>query len=109
MRSTAFPISHTTGRKQAITILRLGRIVNFMKYLIDNRHSIPEPSRCQGMDISGTDRLENGKKLLKFFLYDGKIRGINRRGDIYEHIICGETAGDFLERLKKVKIRGTLL
>lgn len=109
MRSTAFPVSHTTGRKQAVTILRLGRIVNFMKYLIDNRHTIPEPSRCQRIDIIGTDRLENGKKLLTTFLYDGKIRGINRRGDIYEHIICGETAGEFLERLKKVKIRGALI
>ncbi len=109
MRSTAFPVSHTTGRKQAVTILRLGRIVNFMKYLIDNGHTIPEPSRCQGMDISGTYRIENGKKLLMMFLFDGKIRGINRRGEIYEHIICGETVGEFLERLKKVKIRGTLL
>ncbi len=109
MRSTAFPVSHTTGRKQAATILRLGRIVNFMKYLTDNRHAIPEPSLCQETDISGTDRIEKGKKLLMMFLYDGKIRGISRRGDIYEHTICEETAGEFLERLKKIKIRGSLL
>ena len=50
MRSTAFPVSHTTGRKQAATILRLGRIVNFMKYLTDNRHTMPEPSTLSGKE-----------------------------------------------------------
>jgi radical SAM superfamily enzyme YgiQ (UPF0313 family) len=109
MRSSAFPVSHTTGRKQAVTILRLGRIVNFMKYLTDNGHTIPEPSRYPEMDISATDRIETGKKLLMMFLCDGKIKGINHGGDIYEHTICEETAGEFLERLKQIKIRGSLL
>jgi len=109
MRSTAFPVSHTTDRKQAVTILRLGRIVNFMKYLTDNRHDIPEPLLYPEKDISSTDRIETGKKLLMMFLYDGKIRGINRMGDIYEHTICEETASKFLERLKQIKIRGSLL
>ena len=109
MRSTAFPVSHTTGRKQAVTILRLGRIVNFMKYLTDNRHTMPESSHCPEMDIRSNDRIETGKKLLIMFLRDGKIRGINRRGDTYEHTICEETAGEFLERLKQIKIRGSLL
>ena len=109
MRSSAFPVSHTTGRKQAVTILRLGRIVNFMKYLTDKGHTIPEPSNYPGLNTGATDRIETGKKLLMMFLYDGKIRGINRRGDIYEHAICEETAGTFLERLRDIKIRGTLL
>jgi radical SAM superfamily enzyme YgiQ (UPF0313 family) len=109
MRSTAFPVSHTTLRKQAVTILRLGRIVNFMKYLIDNGHAIPEPSRCPKTDISPTDRIEAGKKLLAMFLYDGMIRGINRNGDIYEHKICEDTAGAFLEGLKRTEVRGTWL
>lgn len=109
MRSSAFPVSHTTGRKQAVTILRLGRIVNFMKYLTDNRCTIPEPSGYPGMNTGATDRIETGKKLLMMFLYDGKIRGINRRGDIYEHAICEETAGTFLKRLRDIKIRGSLL
>lgn len=109
MRSTAFPVSHTTGRKQAATILRLGRIVNFMKYLTDNKHTMPEPSICLKKNISSTDRIEKGIKLLMMFLHDGKIRGINRRGEIYEHTICEETARKFLERLKQIKIRGSLL
>jgi anaerobic magnesium-protoporphyrin IX monomethyl ester cyclase len=109
MRSSAFPVSHTTGRKQAVTILRLGRIVNFMKYLIDGNHGIPEPSACPEINIDAADRIETGKKLLAKFLYDGKIRGVNRTGAVYEHTICEETAGDFLEKLRQVKIRGTLI
>jgi radical SAM superfamily enzyme YgiQ (UPF0313 family) len=109
MRSSAFPVSHTTGRKQAVTILRLGRIVNFMKYLIDNNNSMPDPfsspERCAGV----SERIETGKKLLAMFLYDGKIRGINRRGDIYEHAICEETAEEFLKRLGQIKVKGSML
>jgi radical SAM superfamily enzyme YgiQ (UPF0313 family) len=109
MRSSAFPVSHTTGRRQAVTILRLGRIVNFMKYLKDNGRVIPGPSLCMNMKMSPAERTETGEKLLAMFLYDGKIRGINRSGDIYEHEICEETAGAFLEGFKRTEVRGTRL
>ncbi|MGD9192567.1 MAG: radical SAM protein, partial [Desulfobacterales bacterium] len=35
MRSAALPLSHTTKRTEAITLLRLGRLLNFLKYQID--------------------------------------------------------------------------
>lgn len=106
MRSSAVPVSHTTSRKQAVTLMRLGRILNFMKSLKDSGVEIPEPSPAAKKEIKTGDRTEAGIELLKGFLHDGKIRGIDRRGTVYEHSICNETAGLFVNGIKQVKLRG---
>ena len=106
MRSSAFPLSHTTGRKQAVTILRLGRILNFMKSLIDSGHEIPEPGPFAEEEIKDGNRTETGIKLLKWFLFDGKIRGVNKEGGVYEHSICDKTAGLFTEKINKAGLKG---
>ncbi|MCX5882316.1 MAG: radical SAM protein [Deltaproteobacteria bacterium] len=35
MRSSALPLSHTTSRIESVTLMRLGRLLNFIKSLID--------------------------------------------------------------------------
>ena len=106
MRSSALPLSHTTTRLETATLLRLGRILNFMKSLLDAGLSIPKP-RPIGADTADIrERNDIGKKLLQYFLYDGKIRGINRSGKIVEHHINIPLAQKFIEGLKSVHIRG---
>jgi len=106
MRSSAIPISHTTSRKQAATLLRLGRILNFMKSLKDSGIEIPEPSPHIKKVIKTDNRRDAGIDLLKGFLHDGQIRGLDRSGAVYEHIICNETAGLFVKGIKQAGLRG---
>jgi radical SAM superfamily enzyme YgiQ (UPF0313 family) len=106
MRSSTLPLSHTTTRLESVTLLRLGRILNFMKSLLDAGLSIPKPLPA-GTDITDfRDRNDIGKKLLQYFLYDGKIRGMSRKGRIFEHDIDIALAQQFLEGLKSVHIQG---
>ena len=106
MRSSTLPLSHTTTRLETVTLLRLGRILNFMKSFLDAGLPIPRPQPV-GADIANLNgRNDIGKKLLQYFLYDGKIRGISRGGRIFEHYIDIPLAQQFLERLKSVRIRG---
>jgi radical SAM superfamily enzyme YgiQ (UPF0313 family) len=102
MRSSALPISHTTTRLESVTLLRLGRILNFMKSLADQGIPIPARSGFTKNDISDLkDRGEIGRRLLGWFLYDGRIRGITPEGEIFEHLIS--------ENLTKMFIRGLCL
>ena len=92
MRSTALPISDTTVRLESVTLLRLTRILNFMKLILDQNQFLPKPqpfknSRFKNSRIDTVDRIEIGKKLLSWFLYDGIIRGVTQDGYIYEHYI----------------------
>ena len=106
MRSAALPLSHTTTRLESATLLRLGRILNFIKSLIDRGFPIPAPLPAT-VEIDPThNRLESGKKLLQYFLYDGKIRGVTKDGNVFEHCIDIPLAIEFLEGLKSVHIRG---
>lgn len=106
MRSSALPISHTTTRKEAITLLRLSRIVNFMKHLIDRGQDIPAP-------LSATSHIEDphqreiaGEQLLKFFLHDGIIRGVNSNGEVFAHDTSVEVSNQFLAAITSNCIRG---
>ena len=106
MRSSAIPVSHTTNRKQAVTLLRLGRILNFIKYLKDSGIEIPESLPFREKVIKTDNRRDAGINLLTGFLHDGKIRGLDRSGAVYEHNICVETAGLFVEGIKHIELRG---
>jgi len=108
MRSSAIPVSHTTSRKQSVTLLRLGRILNFMKSLKDSNVEIPEPSPLTKKVINTNNRTEVGINLLRGFLHDGKIRGLDRSGAVYEHSICNETAGLFVKGIKQAGLRGCI-
>lgn len=92
MRSTALPISDTTTRLQAATLLRLGRIVNFMKALSpEELRDVKAWGNDPGVaapDLTDTvaDRREVGRLLLGMFLRDGIIRGVKPNGEIFEHL-----------------------
>ena len=109
MRSSALPIDHTTTRKEAVTILRLARITNFMKSLIDRGQPIPAacPDRLEPM-VRTRDRDTLGRQLLARFLSDGIIRGVTDTGEVYHHNISTRLAQLYLHRLPGMRLRGTM-
>ncbi len=107
LRATALPVSHTTNRLQAVTLLRLSRIVNFMKSLADMKIPLPTARRQTLKILPPQERLENGIQLLGRFLADGLIRGVGPGGEIFEHRTATELTRRFITALGAVKIRGT--
>ena len=108
MRSSALPIAHTTGRKEAVTLLRLARILNFMKSLIDSGKWIAKdatPAKIRIQDPA--DRMETSKRLLSNFLHDGKIRGVTPQGDVFDHLISQKLTHTFLTGLTTINLRGS--
>ncbi len=108
-RSSALPLSHTTTRKETVTLLRLTRIVNFMKSLVDSGHKLPQPTPASKAVNVSQDRQAIGKQLLQFFLHDGKIRGITSQGEIYEHEASVELIREFHHRLTVTDIKGVVV
>ena len=106
-RSSALPISHKTKRQDAVTLLRLSRILNFMKALIDQGIDIPTPIPFnEARPKSFTNKMEIGRMLLRLFLHDGIIRGITSSGQIYTHTVNTDLTHRFVEGLKDIKIKG---
>ncbi|MBF0225258.1 MAG: B12-binding domain-containing radical SAM protein [Desulfobacterales bacterium] len=103
MRSSALPLSKS--RLESITLLRLSRIINFMKFLVD----IEDPlySKCQTFKIS-KDKIEIGKKLIDLFFKDGNIRGINKDGEIYSQLISKEVTNTFINSLINIQLSGII-
>jgi len=107
MRSSAIPISHKTTRFESVTIMRLGRILNFMKSLIDKGITIPEPeSFGENKSMDACSREEAGLQLLKWFLADGRIRGVAGNNEIFEHTVSNELSSLFAEKLKAINLQG---
>ncbi len=102
MRSSSIPISHKTSRKDTITLLRLGRILNFIKFLKDKGEKTPAPlpltPHKKRMNMPVKSRTEVGKRLLAAFFHDGKIRGITPFGEIYDHKISDKLVKLFLKK-----------
>ncbi|MBT8367908.1 MAG: B12-binding domain-containing radical SAM protein [Deltaproteobacteria bacterium] len=107
LRSSALPLSHTTTRKEAVTVLRLARILNFMKSLIDGKMSLPDASAAKIRINDPAARHATGKQLLGKFLADGKICGVTPDGDIFEHHISEKLSRQFLAGLASIDIRGS--
>jgi hypothetical protein len=107
-RSSAVPISHTTSRLQSVTLLRLSRIINFMKAVIDKNRSIPSSAElsCESL-ANGLDRFQIGLLLLKGFLYDGDIRGVMPDGIIYRHSVDHDLVRRFLSIIEAITVVGT--
>jgi len=108
MRSSALPLSHVTTRTESATLLRLGRILNFIKLLKDKGVNISGVLMNNGRVGNLTDRMETGVELLQMFLKDGKIRGMTPEGNVFEHRISLELSKKFIQRLKGIDIRGTI-
>lgn len=108
MRATALPISSTTTRDDSITLLRLGRLLNFMKSLVDEGREVLEPSHIEAtprMELH--DKRKIGKILLQSFLQDGILRGVAPGGELFEHKVNKVLCRKFLDCLARVKLRGT--
>jgi radical SAM superfamily enzyme YgiQ (UPF0313 family) len=107
MRASALPIEHTTRRIESATLLRLGRVLNFMKHLLDRGLAIPAPQPSEDGALDPSDRIQSGCKLLARFLADGRIRGLLPDGRIYEHRTAPRLTERFLEGLNAIALRGT--
>ena len=108
MRSSALPITHTTGRKEAVTVLRLARILNFMKLNLDKGKYIAADTAPGSMGIKNpADRMETSRWLLSKFLQDGKIRGMTTEGEVFEHLISEKLTHEFLTGLAAIDLRGS--
>jgi hypothetical protein len=106
MRSSAIPLSHMTGRTQAVTLLRLGRILNFMKSLLDNGESLPPAAKAPGKIDQGMDRVALGRVLLGAFLNDGIIRGVDSGGGLYPHVVDLSLTNRFIDKCRKINLKG---
>jgi radical SAM superfamily enzyme YgiQ (UPF0313 family) len=108
MRSSALPIDHTTSRRESVTLLRLARILNFMKSLIDTGVCIEKNQSSGEIRIPNpADRMETSRRLLSKFLQDGKIRGVTQEGKVYEHLISENLTSSFLTGLAAIDLRGS--
>lgn len=85
MRSSAMPIAGPESRTGVSTLMRLGRILNFMKAArLDDKTIKPEKLDSGKINIS--DRMDAGITLINSFFHDFRIRGIDRNGKIHEHL-----------------------
>ena len=107
LRSSALPLSHSTTRKEAVTVLRLARILNFIKSLLDQKIPLPDASSAAIQVNDPADRLETGKQVLSRFLADGKICGITPEGEVFDHHISEKLSRQFLAGLASVSIKGS--
>ncbi len=108
MRSSALPVAHTTSRLEAATLLRLGRVLNFMKQLQDSGPGLPGPSIAPPSGLNPGNRVETGRALLAAFLADGTIRGITPQGEIYTHRGAAHLTASFLEGVKRISLKGAV-
>lgn len=106
MRSSALPLDHTTSRIQAATLLRLTRILNFMKQLIDEGVPLPDPAPLQSGLDNCHDRTTIGVDLLAAFFDDARIRGVLKNGAVYEHVANLDLNRRFIQTMRRVRVRG---
>lgn len=108
MRSSCLPISHETSRLETVTLLRLARILNFIKALLDNGLSLPPPQPFEETSLNTTERQNTGLTLLGWFLNDGVVRGVTPAGDIYNHLVDHQITTMFLNGIRRITIRGSI-
>ena len=99
MRATALPIDQRTSRTDSVTLLRLGRLLNFMKSLETAGVPIPQPAPVGNHVAPFVDRQQAGMKLLAAFLWDGGIRGIEPDGTVYDHRVSAALCRRFRKGL----------
>ncbi len=88
-RSSAIPMSHADARTDAVTLLRIGRIVNFMKSLKDRNLNTPgnagEAETTSPQNLNG--RMSAGLQALQYLFTEGKIMGYDPDAGFYEHTV----------------------
>ena len=108
MRATALPLADATDRIQTVTLMRLGRLLNFMKHLLDHEGGLPRPAPAPARLPERPDRQQAGKILLAAFLHDGGIRGVDAEGRLYAHLIDPVLSRAFLQGLKEIRLCGSI-
>ncbi len=119
MRSTALPLDGKTARLEAITLLRLARILNYLKNCIDDHGFLPFAEACNEETLTGSATTRTGKeartdrdtishKLVQWFLHDGIIRGLERNGNVYAHEIDQKLSEKFVREIKKIPMMGVI-
>ncbi len=109
-RSSALPCPGPATRLEVATLLRLTRIVNFIKSFEKRENQLPKydsPYETAETPVF-PERLEVGRKLLSLFLNDGIIRGVAHDGEIYEHEVSLDLTISFLERIGRDGIKKAL-
>lgn len=106
MRATALPLAHHTDRTQAVTLLRLGRILNFAKALLDDGRGLPLPAPLPSSRLDTSDRTTLGITLLAAFLHNGTIYGVEKDGRIYPHRIDKGLVNVFRDGLSRIRLCG---
>ena len=107
MRSSALPFDDSTSRLEAVTLLRLSRIINFMKHLVNVFGKIPEPEIFPDVStLPVINREAVSRKLLQWLLFDGKIRGVTDTGQVYAHLSDDRLAEKCIKELKTIEIKG---
>jgi len=106
-RSTALPLDRTPHRSESATLLRLARILNFMKQCVDDEGHLPppEPFANTTQRVAG-NRFEIGRQLLRWFLDDGIFRGVSKNGEIAVHPTAMGLSQAFLNGLQTIAVRG---
>ena len=99
--------AHCPCLTQAVTVLRLARILNFMKSLLDKEIPLPDASSAAIRLNDPADRLDTGRQLLSKFLADGKICGVTPQGEVFDHHISEKLSRQFLAGLASIEIRGS--
>jgi hypothetical protein len=108
LRATALPLAHRTDRCQAVTLLRLGRILNFMKAVIDEGGRLPAPAAAPARIDPALPRVEIGRRLLAAFLKDGSVHGLDDQGEVYAHALDLELSRSFRCGLENGPVRGAV-
>ena len=99
LRSSVIPVSDTTSRNDSVTLLRLGRIMNFMKSVRDEGLHYTPKKIDESVIRKAGDKKMVGLHLLNAFLFDGRIRGVDTAGDIYVHKTSAHLTEKFLSGL----------
>jgi anaerobic magnesium-protoporphyrin IX monomethyl ester cyclase len=103
LRATALPLAHATDRIQAVTLMRLSRILNFMKQIVDDGLQLPAPAPAPEAIDPQTDRVRAGRILLAAFLHNGEICGLDLDGKVYRHACDPNLVHAFISGLGRIE------
>jgi len=107
MRATALPLDQKTSRLESVTLLRLGRILNFMKALKDQGRPVLTRHMAAPGDVPDTtDRTAVGIWLLQESFRTGIIRGLTPDGRLYEHKTAPNLVRMFIDGIRDMDIQG---
>ena len=99
-RSSALPIADAASRLEIATILRLFRLVGFVKHLKTQNIPLPPPRPFQDeASPRPKDRTAVGLALLASFRHDGVIRGMTPEGRVFPLEVSANLVRDFIKKV----------